>query len=306
MKHNGNKRAIHISLKLSLSLGFSTGKKRQEREVDLALPRELPPEQESGEPPQAAQELPQEQDAAQPPRAALVAYFSRMQEAPEDEHVPDPVTALAQWIAALTGGDIHAIYAEEVSLDKEQGRTVLAEPAVPMEQYDVVFLGYPEWWDSCPAEVRSFLQTHDVSDKQIAPFCVTKGVCRRRGCAAGDPPGRTGGRGAVPDGRSGIRPDRAGTGCAAGLAGAAGILNTVKGRRLVKSPRPFFRMRWPGAACRLGLSGVLWFSWCSYRNSLGYRRWACPCRPSPRSGRPASRSGRSGGAAWCPGSPWCP
>lgn len=26
MKHNGNKRAIHISLKLSLSLGFSTGK----------------------------------------------------------------------------------------------------------------------------------------------------------------------------------------------------------------------------------------------------------------------------------------
>lgn len=92
MKHNGNKRAIHISLKLSLSLGFSTGKKRQEREVDLALPRELPPEQESGEPPQAAQELPQEQDAAQPPRAALVAYFSRMQEAPEDEYVPDPVT----------------------------------------------------------------------------------------------------------------------------------------------------------------------------------------------------------------------
>ena len=275
MKHNGNKRAIHISLKLSLSLGFSTGKKRQEREVDLALPRELPQEQESGEPPQAAQELPQEQDAAQPPRAALVAYFSRMQEAPEDEYVPDPVTALAQWIAALTGGDIHAIYAEEVSLDKEQGRTVLAEPAVPMEQYDVVFLGYPEWWDSCPAEVRSFLQTHDVSDKQIAPFCVTKGVCRRRGCAAG-------------------------------LAGAAGILNTVKGRRLVKSPRPFFRMRWPGAACRLGLSGVLWVSWCSYRNSLGYRRWACPCRPSPRSGRPASRSGRSDGAAWCPGSPWCP
>src|SRR5699024_9236039 len=54
------------------------------------------------------QELPQEQDAAQPPRAALVAYFSRMQEAPEDEYVPDPVTALAQWIAALTGGDIHA------------------------------------------------------------------------------------------------------------------------------------------------------------------------------------------------------
>lgn len=176
MKHNGNKRAIHISLKLSLSLGFSTGKKRQEREVDLALPRELPPEQESGEPQQAAQELPQEQDAAQPPRAALVAYFSRMQEAPEDEYVPDPVTALAQWIAALTGGDIHAIYAEEVSLDKEQGRTVLAEPAVPMEQYDVVFLGYPEWWDSCPAEVRSFLQTHDVSDKQIAPFCVTNGT----------------------------------------------------------------------------------------------------------------------------------
>lgn len=182
MKQNGNKRTINISLKLSLSLGLSTGKKRQEREVDLELPREpreLPPEQDSEEPPQAAQAWTQEQDTEQPPRAALVAYFSRMQEGPEnteDERVPDPVTALAQWIAVLTGGEIHAICAEEVSLDKEEGRTVLAEPAVPMEQYDVVFLGYPEWWDSCPAEVRSFLQTHDVSDKTIAPFCVTSGA----------------------------------------------------------------------------------------------------------------------------------
>ena len=162
-----NKRTVSISLKLSLSLGFSTGKKRREHAVGL----ELPPE-----PREPAPELPPEPDTQPAPRAALVAYVSRMEQAADEAHPSDPVTGLARWIAALTGGDIHAIRAEEVSRsDKEAGRTVLAAPAVAMEQYDVVFLGYPEWWDSCPAEVRSFLQTHDVSDKVIAPFCVTGG-----------------------------------------------------------------------------------------------------------------------------------
>lgn len=37
--------------------------------------------------------------------------------------------------------------------------------------YDVVFLGYPNWWYSCPMAIYSFLDTHDLSDKQVYLFC---------------------------------------------------------------------------------------------------------------------------------------
>ena len=42
------------------------------------------------------------------------------------------------------------------------------------EAYDVVFLGYPNWWGTIPAPILSFLRDHDLSGKTIVPF-VTHG-----------------------------------------------------------------------------------------------------------------------------------
>ena len=42
--------------------------------------------------------------------------------------------------------------------------------------YDVVFIGYPIWWGTIPAPVRTFLSEYDFSGKTIAPFCTHEGT----------------------------------------------------------------------------------------------------------------------------------
>ena len=39
-----------------------------------------------------------------------------------------------------------------------------------MARYDVVFLGYPNWWATIPMPVASFLEQYDFSGKTIVPF----------------------------------------------------------------------------------------------------------------------------------------
>jgi flavodoxin len=40
-----------------------------------------------------------------------------------------------------------------------------------MGQYNVIFLGYPNWWASIPMPIASFLKGYDFAGKTIAPFC---------------------------------------------------------------------------------------------------------------------------------------
>ncbi len=42
------------------------------------------------------------------------------------------------------------------------------------EGYDIVFLGYPNWWGTVPAPILSFLRDHDFAGKVVIPF-VTHG-----------------------------------------------------------------------------------------------------------------------------------
>ena len=43
-----------------------------------------------------------------------------------------------------------------------------------MDEYDIVMIGYPNWWASIPMPVASFLEEYDFSGKTIIPF-VTHG-----------------------------------------------------------------------------------------------------------------------------------
>lgn len=38
-------------------------------------------------------------------------------------------------------------------------------------QYDVIFLGYPNWWGDMPQALYTFLEEYDFSGKTIIPFC---------------------------------------------------------------------------------------------------------------------------------------
>ena len=44
-----------------------------------------------------------------------------------------------------------------------------------MEQYDVVFVGFPVWWGREPSVVDTFLDAYDFKGKKIIPFCTSGG-----------------------------------------------------------------------------------------------------------------------------------
>src|SRR5699024_4730703 len=53
----------------------------------------------------------------------------------------------------------------------DDARPELVENAADMEQYDTIFLGYPNWWYGVPMALLSFLDQNDLSGKQIYLFC---------------------------------------------------------------------------------------------------------------------------------------
>ncbi len=44
-----------------------------------------------------------------------------------------------------------------------------------MDQYDIVFIGYPNWALDVPQAIRSFLSSYDLSGKTVVPFCTHDG-----------------------------------------------------------------------------------------------------------------------------------
>jgi flavodoxin len=44
-----------------------------------------------------------------------------------------------------------------------------------MDSYDVIFIGYPNWWGTMPMPVFTFLAEHDFAGKTIVPFCTHEG-----------------------------------------------------------------------------------------------------------------------------------
>ena len=42
-----------------------------------------------------------------------------------------------------------------------------------MDDYDIVFVGYPVWWHATPAPVNTFLESYNLKGKLIIPFCTS-------------------------------------------------------------------------------------------------------------------------------------
>jgi len=57
----------------------------------------------------------------------------------------------------------------------ENARPELAGSIDNMADYDVIFLGYPNWWGDMPMAIYTFLESYDFSGKTIVPFCTHEG-----------------------------------------------------------------------------------------------------------------------------------
>ena len=54
-------------------------------------------------------------------------------------------------------------------------RPEIAKTVENIEQYDIVFLGFPVWWYDEPRIVDTFLESYDFSGKAIIPFATSGG-----------------------------------------------------------------------------------------------------------------------------------
>ena len=95
---------------------------------------------------------------------------------------------MAQMIQAETDGDLFEIepatpYTDDYNtlLDVAQqeqadnARPELASQVENWESYDVVFVGYPDWWSDAPMLIYSFLEAYDWEGKTLVPFCTSGG-----------------------------------------------------------------------------------------------------------------------------------
>ena len=58
---------------------------------------------------------------------------------------------------------------------RSDARPELSAHIDDIERYDVIFLGYPNWWGDMPMPLYSFLDEYDLSGKTIMPFVTSGG-----------------------------------------------------------------------------------------------------------------------------------
>lgn len=95
---------------------------------------------------------------------------------------------IAQIIAQETGGDLFSIETvQEYPDTREQllevaneersqnARPELATHIDNLDDYNIIFIGFPTWWEDMPMILYTFLEEHDFSGKTIVPFGTNGG-----------------------------------------------------------------------------------------------------------------------------------
>lgn len=110
----------------------------------------------------------------------LVAYFS----------ATGTTARAAGKIADVTGGELYAItpakpYTDadlnwhdsksrsSVEMNDLKARPALGGQKVDVADYDVIFIGYPIWWDMAPRIINTFIESYDLSGKAVVPFATS-------------------------------------------------------------------------------------------------------------------------------------
>ena len=112
----------------------------------------------------------------------LVAYFS----------ATGTTARAARSIADITGGELFEITPQQpytgadldwndrqsrssVEMNNAQSRPALKTKKADIAGYDVVFIGYPIWWNLAPRIINTFIESHDLKDKVVIPFATSGG-----------------------------------------------------------------------------------------------------------------------------------
>lgn len=113
---------------------------------------------------------------------AIVCYFS----------ATGITEAAAKRIAQIVGADIHEIAPETrykaadldwtdslsrsyVEMHNRTMRPALKDSVTNLSAYNVVYIGYPNWWNTHPTIINTFIEANDLKGKTIVPFMTSGG-----------------------------------------------------------------------------------------------------------------------------------
>lgn len=127
-----------------------------------------------------------EQEPSEPETSAnvLIAYFSRMGEGRYgDKYTYRFATQLNEYIENSTLFEIEPVVPYPIEFSAAQERASQewssnARPAIKtqisdIDKYDVIFIGYPIWNGNAPRIIYTFLDTYDLTDKQVYLFATS-------------------------------------------------------------------------------------------------------------------------------------
>ena len=118
----------------------------------------------------------------------LIAFFSRADENYNVGYIEKGNThIIAEMIQEEVGGDLFHIQRStpyptayrQCTDEAQREKNANARPALSetkdISDYDIVFLGYPNWWGDMPMPVYTFIESQDWNGKTVIPFCTHAG-----------------------------------------------------------------------------------------------------------------------------------
>ena len=112
----------------------------------------------------------------------LVVYFS----------ATGTTARAARMIADVTGGTLCEIAPQQtytsddldwndkqsrssVEMNNPDARPAVKDTKIDFAAYDVIFIGYPIWWNQAPRIINTFIESHDLKGKTLVPFATSGG-----------------------------------------------------------------------------------------------------------------------------------
>ena len=124
----------------------------------------------------------QDMNSTQLNHKILVAYFS----------ATGTTARAAEKLANVTGGELYAIIPADpytnadlnwhdkrsrtsVEMNNSQARPAIKNKKENIADYDIIFIGYPIWWDLAPRVINTFIESSNLSNMVIIPFATSGG-----------------------------------------------------------------------------------------------------------------------------------
>lgn len=124
-------------------------------------------------------------------KKVLVAYFS----------ATGVTKGVAQQLASVAGADLYEIKPAQpytdadldwtneksrssVEMKDKHSRPAIKDTVPNMQDYDVVYVGFPIWWGVAPTIINTFMEQYDFCGKTVIPFATSGGSSIEQACAA--------------------------------------------------------------------------------------------------------------------------